>query len=90
MDFIAFGLDRDALFVCGASAAARHTGTRIYRAPGHPWTTAFFVAACAGIVVQHRPTDPANSASGWGIMLTGIPVYLYLEPPFEEPRHDDR
>ena len=54
----------------------RGTG-EIYRAPGHPWATAIFVAACAGIVASTVLTDPANSARGWGIMLTGIPVYLY-------------
>jgi APA family basic amino acid/polyamine antiporter len=43
--------------------------------PGHPWTTAAFVLASAGIVASTVATDPANSAKGWAIILTGVPVY---------------
>jgi APA family basic amino acid/polyamine antiporter len=74
VDFIAFALAAFALF--RLRREQRGTGV-IYRSPGHPWTTAIFVAACAGIVASTVLTDPANSARGWGIMLTGLPVYLY-------------
>ena len=45
--------------------------------PGHPWTTAVFVLACAGIVGSTIITDPANSVRGWVIILAGLPVYRY-------------
>jgi APA family basic amino acid/polyamine antiporter len=69
VDFIAFGLTAFALF--------RLRGERTYRTPGHPWSTALFVAACAAIVASTVVEDPVNTTRGWGIMLTGLPVYLY-------------
>ena len=75
VDFIAFALAA-ACAVPVPAAGTRATG-EIYRAPGHPYTTALFVAACVGIVASTVITDPLNSARGWGIMLTGVPVYWY-------------
>ncbi len=49
----------------------------IYRVPGHPYTTAVFVLACAAIVASTIWGYPANSAFGFVILLAGIPVYLY-------------
>ena len=49
----------------------------IYRVPGHPYTTAIFVLACAAIVTSTIWTYPANSAFGFVILTAGIPVYLY-------------
>src|ERR1035437_9267483 len=74
VDFIAFALAAGALFLFRRQERG---GGRIYRAPGHPYTTALFVAACVGIVASTVITDPLNSARGWGIMLTGVPVYWY-------------
>jgi APA family basic amino acid/polyamine antiporter len=74
VDFISFSLAAGALFLFRRQG--RGSG-RIYRAPGHPYTTALFVAACVGIVASTVITDPLNSARGWGIMLTGVPVYWY-------------
>jgi APA family basic amino acid/polyamine antiporter len=48
-----------------------------YRSPGHPYTTAAFVLACAAIVASTIWAYPANSAFGFVILLAGIPVYLY-------------
>ena len=74
VDFISFSLAAAALFLFRRQG--RGSG-RIYRVPGHPYTTALFVAACVGIVASTVITDPLNSARGWGIMLTGVPVYWY-------------
>ena len=49
----------------------------IYRAPGHPYTTGLFIFACAAIVASTWAASPQNSVIGFGILLTGIPVYLY-------------
>ena len=47
------------------------------RIPGHPFTTLFFIAACAGVAFSTVYRYPRHSAIGLGIMLTGIPVYLF-------------
>jgi len=74
VDFIFFGLTAGAVF------AFRHRGARddssSWRVPGHPVTTALFIAACALIVAATLYRYPANSAVGIGIMLAGLPVYL--------------
>jgi APA family basic amino acid/polyamine antiporter len=76
VDFISFALAGAALFLFRREGRGDAQGG-IYRAPGHPYTTALFVAACVAIVASTVLTDPLNSARGWGIMLTGVPVYLY-------------
>ncbi len=48
-----------------------------YRVPGHPVTTALFIAACALIVISTVYTYPANSAVGLVIVVAGIPVYFF-------------
>ena len=70
VDFISFGLTAGALFFLKGARGANP-------APGHPYTTAVFVLACAGIVASTVITDPANSARGWAIILTGVPVYWF-------------
>lgn len=45
--------------------------------PGHPLTTLFFIAACCAVAFSTFYRYPHNSAVGLGIMLTGIPVYLF-------------
>jgi basic amino acid/polyamine antiporter, APA family len=47
------------------------------RTPGHPFTTLFFIAACGGVAFSTFYRYPHNSAIGVGIMLSGIPVYLF-------------
>jgi APA family basic amino acid/polyamine antiporter len=80
VDFIFFGLTAGTLFVFrrraeggGADGSEGWSGARV---PGHPLTTAFFVAACALIVASTLYRYPANSAIGIAIMLAGLPVYL--------------
>jgi APA family basic amino acid/polyamine antiporter len=74
VDFISFGLTAAALFVFRRRDSSSHA---LYLTPGHPYTTAVFVAACAAIVITTIATFPANSAIGLIILLAGIPVYLY-------------
>jgi APA family basic amino acid/polyamine antiporter len=74
VDFISFGMTAAALFVFRRRGGK---GEGIYRAPGHPYTTAIFVLACAGIVASAIAASPANSAIALGILVAGIPVYWY-------------
>jgi APA family basic amino acid/polyamine antiporter len=76
VDFILFALVATSLFVF----RHREDGVLpkgVHGVPGHPYTTALFVAACVGIVASTVWNDPVNSVKGWLILLTGIPVYLY-------------
>jgi basic amino acid/polyamine antiporter, APA family len=81
VDFISFALTAASLFVFRAREGAQPMGaprlSGIYRAPGHPYTTGLFVFACAAIVASTWAASPQNSVIGFGILLTGIPVYLY-------------
>ncbi len=76
VDFIAFALTAASLFVFRARDGGRNP-PGLYRTPGHPYTTGLFVAACAAIVASTWVASPENSVIGFGILLTGIPVYLY-------------
>ena len=75
VDFISFGLTAASLFVFRRKIQA--SPQKLYLAPGHPYTTAFFVFVCAAIVITTVATFPANSAIGLIILLAGFPVYLY-------------
>jgi APA family basic amino acid/polyamine antiporter len=76
IDFISFGLTAASLFVF-RHRSGPSSSTGIYLTPGHPYTTALFVLSCAGIVMSTVASAPANSLVGYGILLAGIPVYLY-------------
>jgi len=76
VDFISFALTAGALFVFRRRDVAGPP-EGIYRAPGHPYTTAAFVATCAAIVASTIAAYPAHSAVGLLILLAGIPVYWY-------------
>jgi APA family basic amino acid/polyamine antiporter len=76
VDFISFGLTAASLFVFRRKDALE-PGVGIYRAPGHPVTTAVFVLACAAIVFSTVIAYPKNSIIGWLILASGVPVYLY-------------
>jgi APA family basic amino acid/polyamine antiporter len=74
VDFISFGMTAAALFVLRRRDEA---AAGVYRAPGHPFTTAVFVLACAGIVASAIASSPANSAIALAILAAGAPVYWY-------------
>jgi len=76
VDFILFALVATSLFVF-RRREGRVLAKGVHGVPGHPYTTALFVAACVGIVASTVWNDPVSSVKGWLILLTGIPVYLY-------------
>ena len=78
VDFISFGMTAAALFVLRrrTEAADRRSIAR----PGHPYTTALFVLACAAIVGSAIAAYPANSAIALGHPAGGHPRILVLEP----------
>jgi APA family basic amino acid/polyamine antiporter len=76
VDFIWFGLTGAALFVFRQRGESEGEAG-LFRAPGHPFTTGLFVAACALIVLATVWNHAANSAVGFAILLAGIPFCLY-------------
>jgi basic amino acid/polyamine antiporter, APA family len=75
VDFIFFGLTGAALFIY-----RRRDGEKVgFNVPGHPFTTAFFVAACFLVVVATVVSNPKNSLIGYAILLAGVPACLYWQ-----------
>ena len=74
VDFIFFGLTGAALFVFRRKLIGQHAG---FSAPGHPFTTGVFVIACFLVVAATVFNNPVNSLVGFGILLAGIPAFLY-------------
>ena len=72
VDFIWFALTGAALFVFRRRDPARAS----FQVPGHPFTTAFFVLACAITVAGTVWNHTANSMVGFAILLAGVPVCL--------------
>ena len=78
VDVIFFALTAATVFVFRVRAEpAFNRGEATFRVPGHPFTTLFFIVACCGVAFSTLYRYPQNSAIGLGIMLTGIPVYLF-------------
>jgi APA family basic amino acid/polyamine antiporter len=86
MDFLFFGLTAACLFVFrrrerrgasrrteGAPGVPAAPGARV---PGHPLTTALFVAASFLVVANTLIRYPVNSGIGLAILAAGVPVYL--------------
>ncbi len=74
IDFLFMGLAGGALFIfTRRTRAVAHAGIRV---PGHPWTTGFFVAASASVVVSTFVEYPFDTLIGFGLLLLGAPVYL--------------
>jgi APA family basic amino acid/polyamine antiporter len=81
VDFIFFGATATCIFVFRRRKAAtvRATGSakRIARVPGHPVTTALFVAVCWLVVINTVYRYPENTLIGLVILLAGIPVFFF-------------
>ncbi len=71
VDFIAFGLTGVALIVLRGRGEAGPFPT-----PGHPWTTAFFVASCWLVVLSTVYRYPANTVVGFLILGVGAVSYF--------------
>jgi len=74
IDFIFFGLTGASVFVFRRRDIGGADGGE-YRVPGHPYTTAVFVAVCWVVVINTIYKYPANTALGLGILGLGLPVY---------------
>jgi APA family basic amino acid/polyamine antiporter len=79
VDFISMGLTGAALFVY-----RRRGESGAFRAPGHPWTTVFFVLSCWAVVAATIHRYPRDSVIGLAILALGLPTYqLWRRPAFQ-------
>jgi len=74
VDVIFFALTAATIFI---SRKRKIESRPAFAIPWHPFTTLFFIAACAGVAFSVIYRYPQDGAIGLGIMLTGIPVYLF-------------
>jgi APA family basic amino acid/polyamine antiporter len=86
MNFLFFGLTAAGLFVL--RARERRGGMVVaegFRTPLQPVTTGLFILACVMVVGFSLWAFPINSLVGYGILLLGVPPYLYWRsrPPLE-------
>jgi APA family basic amino acid/polyamine antiporter len=77
VDVVFFAFTAATVFIFRGRFRDRKADT--FRIPGHPFTTLFFILACAGVALSTAYRYPENSAIGLGIMLSGIPVYLFWQ-----------
>jgi len=78
MDFLFFGLTATTIFVFRRRAAHGVMNPSAgYRMPGHPVSTAVFVAICWWVVANTIYRYPENSLIGFALLLAGIPVYWF-------------
>jgi APA family basic amino acid/polyamine antiporter len=73
VDLLFFALTASALFVFRRRSEGRPQGV----VPGHPLTTIVFVVSCVAVLVATVWNAPLNSLIGYGILLAGVPAYLY-------------
>jgi APA family basic amino acid/polyamine antiporter len=84
VDFIFFGATAFCIFVFRRRRASRppegdstRVSERITSVPGHPLTTAVFVIVCWLVVINTVYRYPRNTLIGLGLLLAGIPAYLF-------------
>ena len=77
-DFLFFGLTGLALFLIRKSDRAEPVASqRLFKVPGHPFTTIFFICVSWLIVVNTLYKFPVDSMIGFALILAGIPVYYF-------------
>ena len=74
VDVVFFGLTASCVFVFRKRRRANDSD--VFRIPGHPLTTLFFIAACCVITFSLIYKFPLNSGISFGIMLLGLPAYF--------------
>jgi APA family basic amino acid/polyamine antiporter len=83
VDFIFFGLTAICIFIFRSRAAKNRPDAESdrarYRMPGHPVTTALFIAACWLVVANTVYKDPANTWIGLVIVAAGVPAYFFWQ-----------
>jgi len=76
VDFIFFGLTAMCVFIFRRRLQGTHIDGPLARVPGHPLTTALFIAVCWLVVINTVYQYPRNTLIGLAILLAGIPAYF--------------
>jgi len=76
VDFIFFGLTAMCVFIFRRRLQGAHIGGALARVPGHPLTTALFIAVCWLVVINTVYQYPRYTLIGLAILLAGIPAYF--------------
>jgi APA family basic amino acid/polyamine antiporter len=84
VDFIFFGATALCIFIFRRRMKATtvnlsetdNVNARITKVPGHPVTTAVFVAVCWVVVINTVYRYPENTLIGLAILLAGIPAFF--------------
>jgi APA family basic amino acid/polyamine antiporter len=80
VDFIFFGATAACIFVFRKRRAKGSSDERLSgfaKVPGHPLTTALFVAVCWLVVINTVYKYPENTLIGLAILLAGIPAFYF-------------
>lgn len=75
-DWIFFGLAVATLFVY-RRRDGDHPAPGLFRVPGYPWLPGIFVLAALSVVASSVGANPRNAVVGTGLLLLGVPVYLF-------------
>ena len=83
VDFIFFGLTAVCIFVFRRRAAKKPSDAESdqvrYKMPGHPVSTALFIAVCWLVVANTVYKDPGNTWIGLVIVAAGVPAYFFWQ-----------
>jgi basic amino acid/polyamine antiporter, APA family len=77
VDFIFFGATALCIFVFRKRSRAVEPATNYVKVPGHPITTALFIAACWLVVINTIYKYPQNTLIGLALLLAGIPAFYF-------------
>jgi APA family basic amino acid/polyamine antiporter len=77
-DWLFFGLTAGALVIVRRREHTTHTTSPAARVPGHPWTTAAFIAVAVGIVVNSFFAYPTQSLIGSAILGAAAIMFVVL------------
>ncbi len=73
-DWIFFGLNAVALFILRKKDGNLSITAKV---PLHPWSTLVFIAAAIYVVFGSVTSNPGNALRGAGLLLAGIPIFLF-------------
>jgi APA family basic amino acid/polyamine antiporter len=79
VDFIFFGLTAMCVFIFRRRLQGTRINGPLARVPGHPLTTAVFIAVCWLVVINTVYQYPQNTLIGLAILLAGIPAYFFWQ-----------
>jgi len=79
--FIFYGATTLGVFILRRKMPNVH---RPYKVWGYPFVPAIFIIFCIGLIINTISTRPREAAIGMALILTGIPVYLFLKRKYSK------